>query len=253
MEDDHSDPAAAKRVRILSTLDAPRAASRKGGLRPPTSAHRAPGRSWALWFLMGGGLACAAGGWWLSSMADAPDPATSQAIAQAAAPAAPASAASVGITPAASTPAVAPAARALHPDAPLTALIENSPPSATPSGPAAAPAPAAAAASAADTANPLALLSTTPAPSPTRAQAQASTAASPKSPKSTKPPQGKAKSGKSDDVALLEAMFAHAGHRKPPRSASEELERRCGPLNGTEARACRLKVCKRYPDARVCR
>lgn len=248
MEDDHSDPAAAKRVRILSTLDAPRAASRKGGLRPPTSAHRAPGRSWALWVLMGGGLACAAGGWWLSSMADAPDPTPGQAIAQAAAPTA--SAASVGITPAASTPAVAPAARALHPDAPLTALIESSPPSATPSEPASAP--TSAAASAADTANPLALLSTTPAPPPTRAQAQAQTR-TPTSPKPHTPPQGKGKPGKSDDVALLEAMFAHAGHRKPPRSASEELERRCGPLNGAEARACRIKVCKRYPDARVCR
>lgn len=249
MEDDHSDPAAAKRVRILSTLEAPRTASRKGGLRPPASAHRSPGRSWALWALMGGGLVCAAGGLWLSSMADEPDPAPRQAIARAVAPAA-----SVGTTPAASAPTVTSAARAMHPDAPLTALIESSPPGAPASVPMQAPAPAAAEASAADTANPLALLSTTPASSPSRAKAQAaSIPVSPKLSKVSKAPPGKGKTGPSDDVALLEAMFAHAGHRKPPRSASEELERRCGPLNGAEARACRTKVCKRYPDARVCR
>lgn len=238
MEDDHSPHTTAKRVRILSTLDAPRGGTRKAGPRHGAAPDRHPRRSWALWALMGGGMACVIGGLWLSSMAEQAPTTSRPPQAVASAPeAAPRSSASPTDSP-------------VHPDAPLTALIESNPTSAPPTASAASgPQLPLADVDADGTASPLALLNNTPSP-PGEAAARPPTAkASRASPAKVRSPTRQS----DDDVALLEAMFAHAGQRKPPRSASEELERRCGPLQGAEARACRTKVCKRYPDARVCR
>ena len=66
----------------------------------------------------------------------------------------------------------------------------------------------------------------------------------------TKPKkQGKA----DDDVALLEAMFTHAGKRQAPSSATQQLTQQCAPLSGAEARACQSRVCQQFPTASVCR
>lgn len=55
-----------------------------------------------------------------------------------------------------------------------------------------------------------------------------------------------------EDIALLEAMFAHAGSRKAPVSAAEEIKNRCGALSGPEAATCRASVCVQNPSASVC-
>ena len=56
-----------------------------------------------------------------------------------------------------------------------------------------------------------------------------------------------------DDVALLEAMFTHAGKRQAPSSATQQLTQQCAPLSGAEARACQSRVCQQFPTASVCR
>jgi hypothetical protein len=62
-----------------------------------------------------------------------------------------------------------------------------------------------------------------------------------------------ARSGKRDeDVALLEAMFAHTGARKPPASVAEELASTCGGLSGAQAATCRARICVQHPTASVC-
>lgn len=54
-----------------------------------------------------------------------------------------------------------------------------------------------------------------------------------------------------DDVALLEAMFAHTRPR-PTESVAEEIKRRCGNLSGPDAATCRARVCVQNPTAAVC-
>jgi hypothetical protein len=55
-----------------------------------------------------------------------------------------------------------------------------------------------------------------------------------------------------EDVALLEAMFTHAGSRKAPVSAAEDLLKSCKGLSGAEAAVCKAKVCVQHPTANVC-
>jgi hypothetical protein len=55
-----------------------------------------------------------------------------------------------------------------------------------------------------------------------------------------------------EDVALLEAMFAHTGARKPPVSVAEEIKRQCSQLAGAEAATCRARLCVQNPSANVC-
>lgn len=54
-----------------------------------------------------------------------------------------------------------------------------------------------------------------------------------------------------DDVALLEAMFAHTRPRST-ESVAEEIKRRCGNLSGPDAATCRARVCVQNPTAAVC-
>lgn len=54
-----------------------------------------------------------------------------------------------------------------------------------------------------------------------------------------------------EDVALLEAMFAHTRPR-PSESAADEIKRRCGGLSGPDAATCRARVCVQNPTAPVC-
>ena len=63
----------------------------------------------------------------------------------------------------------------------------------------------------------------------------------------------KPKSAKDEDVALLEAMFAHTGNRSAPAmSADEEIKTRCNVQSGAAAATCRAKVCVQNPSAAAC-
>lgn len=56
-----------------------------------------------------------------------------------------------------------------------------------------------------------------------------------------------------DDVALLEAMFAHSNHRKPGgHTPSEDAWQRCASLEGAAASACRARYCVQHAGASVC-
>ncbi|MBI2733937.1 MAG: hypothetical protein HYX44_11735 [Aquabacterium sp.] len=55
-----------------------------------------------------------------------------------------------------------------------------------------------------------------------------------------------------DDVALLEAMFAHTRPRPAAESAADEIRRRCSGLSGADAATCRARVCVQNPTAAVC-
>jgi hypothetical protein len=62
-------------------------------------------------------------------------------------------------------------------------------------------------------------------------------------------------SSRDDDVALLEAMFAHTGSRAttpPPMSPAEEIKTRCDVQSGAAAATCRARVCVQNPSAAVC-
>ncbi|HEX5355896.1 MAG TPA: hypothetical protein VFW93_06750 [Aquabacterium sp.] len=63
-----------------------------------------------------------------------------------------------------------------------------------------------------------------------------------------------ASKSKDEDVALLEAMFAHTRPRPAPAtlSVAEELKQRCGSLSGAEAATCRARVCVQNPTAAAC-
>ncbi|KGM39640.1 hypothetical protein JY96_05330 [Aquabacterium sp. NJ1] len=68
-------------------------------------------------------------------------------------------------------------------------------------------------------------------------------------------PAGKrpqASSRNDEDVALLEAMFAHTRPRPVVESAADEIKRRCSSLSGPEAATCRARVCVQNPTAAVC-
>lgn len=63
---------------------------------------------------------------------------------------------------------------------------------------------------------------------------------------------GKRDAGAShDDVALVEAMLAHAGPRKAPPSPTEAL-RQCGADSSPEASVCRARVCVQHPSLPAC-
>ncbi|MBI5925229.1 MAG: hypothetical protein HY836_06480 [Aquabacterium sp.] len=69
------------------------------------------------------------------------------------------------------------------------------------------------------------------------------------------PPPAKrtpASKSKDEDVALLEAMFAHTRPRPASVSVADELKQRCGSLSGAEAATCRARVCVQNPTAAVC-
>lgn len=55
-----------------------------------------------------------------------------------------------------------------------------------------------------------------------------------------------------EDVALLEAMFAHTRPRPVAESAADEIKRRCSGLSGPDAATCRARVCVQNPTAAVC-
>lgn len=56
-----------------------------------------------------------------------------------------------------------------------------------------------------------------------------------------------------EDVALLEAMFAHTGPRKKPAvNVSEQLKTQCGGLAGASAATCRARICVQNPSAAEC-
>lgn len=61
-----------------------------------------------------------------------------------------------------------------------------------------------------------------------------------------------ARKSKDEDVALLEAMFAHTRPRPASVSVADELKQRCGSLSGAEAATCRARVCVQNPTAAVC-
>lgn len=59
-----------------------------------------------------------------------------------------------------------------------------------------------------------------------------------------------------EDVALLEAMFAHTRPRpnpvSPPVSVADDIRQQCGSLNGPAAATCRARICVQNPTAPVC-
>ncbi len=61
-----------------------------------------------------------------------------------------------------------------------------------------------------------------------------------------------ASSRNDEDVALLEAMFAHTRPRPVVESAADEIQRRCSSLSGPSAATCRARVCVQNPTAAVC-
>lgn len=54
-----------------------------------------------------------------------------------------------------------------------------------------------------------------------------------------------------DDVALVEAMLAHAGPRKAPPSPTEAL-RQCGTGTSPETSVCRARICVQHPSLAAC-
>lgn len=59
-------------------------------------------------------------------------------------------------------------------------------------------------------------------------------------------------SASQDDVALVEAMLAHAGPRKAPPSPAIALQQ-CGTGSSPETTMCRAKVCVQHPSLPACR
>lgn len=54
-----------------------------------------------------------------------------------------------------------------------------------------------------------------------------------------------------DDVALVEAMLAHAGPRKAPPTPTAQLQQ-CGSGSSPETAVCRAKVCVQHPSLPAC-
>jgi hypothetical protein len=234
---DHRNHAAADPdgVRILSTLESqqntpPRRrvgdlATRTGG--SPLASNGTTSRpgwaaGWMLWGLVTAGLALAGAGLWLAGETSAPPshlPSTATPVAM--------------VKPAA-------AAESPSPTAPLAAVIENSPLQAGPATQAITRSDEAMAAA------PEVAPAEMPSPQPKKRPADKALVTAHKAKPKT---HGKA----DDDVALLEAMFTHAGKRQAPSSATQQLTQQCGPLSGAEARACQTRVCQQFPAASVCR
>ena len=67
---------------------------------------------------------------------------------------------------------------------------------------------------------------------------------------------------RNDDVALLEAMFAHSGTRRsaattattasPAPSSTADALRQCGSASSADAAVCRARVCVQNPSAAAC-
>ena len=64
---------------------------------------------------------------------------------------------------------------------------------------------------------------------------------------------------RNDDVALLEAMFAHSGTRRvatspasPPAPSTADALRQCGSASSADAAVCRARVCVQNPTAAAC-
>jgi len=68
----------------------------------------------------------------------------------------------------------------------------------------------------------------------------------------TQRPGAKRDAGAShDDVALVEAMLAHAGPRKAPPSPNAALEQ-CGTGSSPETAVCRARICVQHPSLPAC-
>lgn len=238
----HNAPADPDGVRILSTLESQQRTPprrRVGDLATRTAAGPLASKAgttgsggaarWMLWGLLTAGLALAGGSLWLAGETGAPS-AQPHKLPMAATPIAMVKPATVAQPP--------------SPVAPLAAVIENAPQtSPTQAGPAtpadARPEETLAAAPQADPVD-------KPSPPARKRPADKALASAHKA----KP---KAHGKTDDDVALLEAMFTHAGKRQVPSSATQQLAQQCGPLSGAEARACQSRVCQQFPTASVCR
>lgn len=278
----HQDLADAAGVRILSTLESqqrppPRRRVGDADLRalsglPSASRHSPPGggtERWALWGLVSAGLVLASLGLWLSQEGTAHPPPL-----QSAAHPAPSSRPVLSSVHAplsvATAPVPAPHTAALPQ---MAAVIENSPPGAgsvvadAPMAPIASVSPQAAGpvgGSVQPTDKPLAAASKrkpdvkasdkTSDKANDKAHGKANEKTSGKaSGKANSKDNKKAKAKADDDVALLEAMFTHAGKRQAPSSATQQISQQCGGLSGAEARACQGRVCQQFPTASICR
>ncbi len=229
MDDSCSPKVNGEGVRILSTLESASKVQGRPRLGAKPSGH---GARWALWSLVGAGLATAGAALWMAQApatpapavvnatalppADqramgtkalapqtapptVPQPAASQPFASLASAAAPtATVASAAVT----GPVSAPNATTRHATTPLAALIENTPPAAGPTvlnvAPPAAPTSSAAASKVASKA------------APQNAEA------TPKKAAVAKPKARKERSTKDRDVELLEAVMSHT-ERRPSR------------------------------------
>lgn len=206
-----------QRVRILSTLESTRHASRpsrtKGGKRTSKS-HR---RSWlqgALWGAMGVGVLALMAGFVL--VIQEGKPAIAQAMPATTIARAPTSAkhdAPVPSVEVTSPPAAGPAViETTHPDAPLAPLGPTSTASAT------------LAASSATALPPSTELDRAAANHQVKAASAAKPAVALASATSTTPAKpgkvGAATKGQDEDVALLQAMFEHTGRKAPPKPAT---------------------------------
>lgn len=218
MDDGASHQVSAEGVRILSTLES---ASKVQGRPRLASRPAGHGARWALWSLVGAGLATAGTALWMApSPSTLPSPAVQpQPMAQAdkLASVAAAKAASPGTAPrppfASLPPPAAQTASSKPTGTPLAALIENTPPAAGPTVlkvQEAAPQTASARASAASPAQTSMATSTSPKSPPKVSSTATSKAAAPKA----KP--RKERSAKDRDVELLEAVMSHT-ERRPAR------------------------------------
>lgn len=90
--------------------------------------------------------------------------------------------------------------------------------------------------------------------------------ADPSPPSSARPPsakregkEGRDTRSRNDDVALLEAMFAHSGTRRaatspasPQPPSTADALRQCGSASSADAAVCRARVCVQNPTAAAC-
>ncbi len=277
-----------QRVSILSTLESSRRAAKRAAPAASGSAPR-PRRRWPL-ALGALGLLFGAGMLWaftlvLQDRMATPQPEGAQAMAEAARATAGASAVGHRPAPAAAPTAPAPQAALASNTDPLAALraTEASQPSA--SAAQALPSEASGHASEAAPGSSPAIIETVatkptdllPAAksSPSSAAASAVKPSLPRpatpSPVATPGKTTPAKEGalrgrepapasgeraatsstKDDDVALLEAMFAHTGGRRGAASVQDELKR-CAGLESQAAQTCRDKICRQNPKAPAC-
>lgn len=276
----HQDLADAAGMRILSTLESqqrppPRRRVGDADLRalsglPSASRHSPPGggtERWALWGLVSAGLVLASLGLWLSQEGTA-QPGPLQSAAHPAHSSLPAPSSLHAPVSVATAPVPAPHTAALPQ---MAAVIENSPPGAgsvvanapmapmAPMAPIASVSPQAAGpvgGSVQPTDKPLAAASKRKpdVKASDKAHGKANEKTSGKaSGKANSKDNKKAKAKADDDVALLEAMFTHAGKRQAPSSATQQISQQCGSLSGAEARACQGRVCQQFPTASICR